>query len=151
MIHRSALGIVTLVTAGLAASPGARFLQEEPSAEPDSPTPIGVWDLRGAATNGSEWVATLVLGSDEVGGLAGYVDWIGSTGSSGRESFEGAFDPETGVVSFVGTEVVFSDDIARCQYEAVLSEDGGRLEQGRWIGYDSAAPGSWHAERIELP
>ena len=113
-------------------------------------SPVGVWDLCGQDEADTGWIATLVLSLGEDDTLVGYVDWLGDNGHSGREYVTGSFEARTRSLDFEGTRVENSDGVVRSEYHAVVSTDGGQLEQGTWVHKDVTIPGTWRASRIRL-
>ncbi|REJ86454.1 MAG: hypothetical protein DWQ34_27375 [Planctomycetota bacterium] len=116
-------------------------------------TPAGVWDLRGVdEVDGEEttFLATLVLRKSKQGGFEGHCDWLGSSGSCGREHVRCQFDAGTREIKLVGTKLEqVTGGLALGNYRARVSEDGQRLEEGAWSG-EIAVPGEWSAKRIRV-
>ena len=135
--------ILALLLAALGSSRPSR------SSRLPEPSPIGVWDLEGAADADVRWIATLVLTGGETEGVVGHADWLSNRGSGGREHLIGTYDARNRVLEMHGTRIEYSDNVVRCTYRCELSPDGSRLQDGRWSDYDPAIPGSWSAKRIE--
>jgi hypothetical protein len=77
---------------------------------------------------------------------AGYFEWYVERGG-GRYHFEGTYNPDTRAVRWTGFTIEERvGAVAAAVYEATLSEDGMRLENGRWSGGISI-PGNWVADR----
>ena len=81
----------------------------------------------------------------------GYIDWIGSDGTGGRELFTGNFQKQTSQLSISGTNVLFSKDIVSGNYTVQLFSDGSDLINGSWGSQENeVVPETWKATRIEL-
>src|SRR5262249_21095221 len=73
---------------------------------------------------------------------AGYFEWETSY-ASGQYYFQGVFDPATRAVRWTGYSIQNRNGTpTKAVYEAVLSADGLRFENGRWSGGISV-PGTW--------
>lgn len=106
------------------------------------------WQARGRDENGNEFEGYLVVERAPEGYMRrGHFAWQ-AEGGGGRYHFEGTFVPGTRVVRWSGYSVEdrFGFAVA-AHYEATLSPDGRRFENGRWSGGISI-PGTWTAEYI---
>lgn len=116
-----------------------------------SPSPIGAWDVWGQDKAKTMWLGTLVLSTDDQGGLAGHVDWSGSGGESdgaaGREYVTATYDPKTRALKMKGVKLAQANRIVLGTYTAELSADGMGLHKARWEG-DGMALRGWEAKRV---
>jgi hypothetical protein len=104
------------------------------------------WRATGIDRSGLHWEGYLTVEHAEDAYLtAGYFEW--GTNNGGRYHFKGTFDPETRRVRWVGYTV--EEQFGRpgiATYEATVSADGRRLEDGTWSGI--CVPGTWSAELV---
>lgn len=145
MLRRALTGALA-VAAVLTLADGACVAAQE---APKEAGPAGTWEIKGADTGGIKWKGTLVLKKGEDGVLSGHIDWSGSDGASGREHVRATFDPKTRILKLEGTKLERAEgaiDLGR--YTAEMSEDGSRLEKGKWS--DDGPPGRWTAKRSDV-
>lgn len=118
------------------------------SAQPAAKKPslVGSWEIKGQDTAKVKWTGALVLTTGDKGALAGHIDWSGSDGTKGREIVRGSFDPATRILKLKGEKLERANGLTLGDYSAVLSEDGTRIEKGKWT--TDAAPGGWEAKRL---
>jgi hypothetical protein len=107
------------------------------------------WIAHGQDQTGMVWDGYLIVEHAEDGYLQrGYFAWT-SNPTGGQYHFKGTFDPETRKVSWTGYTVTDrTGNPCNAHYEATLSPDGRRLENGKWSGGISI-PGKWTAKRVE--
>jgi hypothetical protein len=108
----------------------------------------GHWQARGRDELGRQFEGYLVVDRSPGAYLrAGYFEWQAPVGG-GRYHFEGTFDPATRMVRWTGYSVQdrFGGAVS-AHYEAKLSADGRRFENGTWSGGISI-PGTWTADYI---
>jgi hypothetical protein len=108
------------------------------------------WKVSGKDEAGRLWEGYLVVERAPAKYMClGYFDWQSSSPSEvahgGQYHFEGTFDPQTRRVSWTGYSIENrTGHPAMAQYDATLSADGSRLENGKWSGGFSI-PGTWEA------
>lgn len=141
------LGIL-LCVAFTAVSPG-----QDGTPAKTTQSPLGVWDIRGYDSRGTNWIGTLIIMHSDTKTMTGHIHWSGSggrfDGATGREYVNVTYDESTKLVSIVGQRLEHAKRIALSAYRAELSQDGNRLEKGTWTG-TGGAPGEWHASRIQV-
>lgn len=124
-----------------------------PSLPPDGPGQTLVkpatWRATGVDKANHAWEGYLFVENAPDGYLqAGYFDWAIDIGG-GRYHFKGAYDPATRIVRWTGYSVEHQVGVPGIgTYEATLSSDGRRLENGTWSG-PRCLPGTWSAELMD--
>jgi hypothetical protein len=107
------------------------------------------WRALGRDQTNAHWEGYLTVEEAPEGYLrTGHFEWAVKVGG-GRYHFDGTYDPATRVVRWVGFHV--EDQVGlpgMATYQATLSADGRRLENGTWFG-PQCIPGTWSAERME--
>lgn len=101
---------------------------------------------------GDQWVgSTLTFTSQEKNGdsweLEGQFFWESETTASfGTELFRGTLFADR-KLALRGYQLVNASGIGLATYDAQISEDGQRIENGSWSG-SGVIPGQWSAERV---
>jgi len=129
---------------------------EEGGAEMSYQLADTVWNVTGVDRAGTSWEgSTLVFteqeDTEDGAELIGYFEWEGSSGSYGRENFEGDIDG-AGKIELSGVSLEDSYRIVLGDYEATLAEGGTAITAGSWAG-GGGIPGTWEAALVsgELP
>jgi hypothetical protein len=97
-------------------------------------TPV-YWHARGRDVQGNQFEGYLVVeGSPTVYLRTGYFEWH-TKDAGGRYHFKGTYDPTSRVVRWSGYTIEQPVGAAGTAfYEATLSKDGFRFENGKWSG-----------------
>lgn len=132
----------------LVLTPCARTIAQS---APKAPGPVGTWEIKGADMGGTQWTGAMVLTMADKGAIVGHIDWSGSggkyDGASGREHVRATYDSATRALKVKGERLERANKIGLGAYSAELSEDGARLEKGKWSDEDTT--GKWAAKRTE--
>ncbi len=151
MPRKTIVGILALAVSGVLLTAGVRSAAE--AGEGTKRSPVGVWDIKGTDSANTEWIGTLVLTSGDKGALVGHIEWFGrggdNDGAAGREYVSADYDRETRTLRLQGTKLEFATKLTLGTYRAVLTEDGKRLEKGRWKA-EGESKGESGAHRIIL-
>jgi len=115
----------------------------------------GVWNVTGVDQGGGTWdESTLVFETQELNAngvdydLTGYFDWVGSSGSSGRELFTGSLFSDL-QLNLSGVSLVDSVGIVLGSYSALVV-NASTITDGLWSGLGQPAiPGEWAASRSD--
>ena len=115
----------------------------------------GVWNVTGFDAGGTTWdESTLVFETQELNAngvdydLAGYFDWVGSNGSSGRENFTGSLFSDL-QLNLSGVSLIDPVGIILGSYSAQVVNTS-TIANGQWSGLGQPAiPGEWAATRSE--
>lgn len=120
-----------------------------------------IWDVGGVDDAGTSWDQTTLLFTVQIANgpdydLAGYFDWIGSSGSFGRENFTGTlFANNTLNLTGRSLEAIPgmggpTPTIINGEYFAILEANGNQMS-GDWGGNNGGIPGDFIAKRIPEP
>jgi CubicO group peptidase (beta-lactamase class C family) len=145
MVRKAMFGLLALAACALLLATGGLPAPARPAAK----GPAGAWQITATDGDGTKWAGAMALtAGKQKGALVGYIDWSATGGShdgaSGRERVRATYDPGTRVLKVRGIRLERMRGIALGAYEANLSEDGSRLENGTWADDEEVR---WSARR----
>ena len=116
---------------------------------PKKPSPIGTWEIQGLDTDKTTWTGTLIVTAGDKDTITATIDWTAKggkrDGASGREILSVTYFPANRYLKMNGEKLERAEGMALGAYGVTLSEDGCRLEKGKWATF--GLPGTWDGKR----